>query len=101
MEKTFNARIKLKRDTATNWESNNPVLLNGEYIIVEMTDGELRAKTGDGVSTYSQLPFNDEAVREMIDNVSGGFAATEADMGRTTVITYEENETGGTTAVIA
>ena len=31
---TFDSRISLKKDTKTNWEQNNPVLLDGEIIIV-------------------------------------------------------------------
>ena len=45
--KTFNARIKCKRDTSANWTQNNPVLLYGEIILVDTSTGELRAKVGD------------------------------------------------------
>ena len=31
----FNSRIKLKTDTEENWSLNNPVLLDGEIIIVK------------------------------------------------------------------
>lgn len=64
----FDARIKLKRDTSSNWTTNNPVLLNGERIIVDTDAGEVRYKTGDGVKTYIQLPFDDEAVRNLVDS---------------------------------
>ena len=67
-EKTYNARVKWKRDTSANWTSNDPVLLNGEIIIVDTSSGETRFKIGDGVKKYSQLPFEDEAVRSLIDN---------------------------------
>ena len=59
-------RIKHKRDTSANWESRNPVLLRGELILVDTNSGELRAKVGDGVKTYTQLPFNDEVLRNLI-----------------------------------
>lgn len=49
----FNTRIKSKRDTAANWTANNPVLLNGEIILIDTDSGELRAKVGDGVKTYT------------------------------------------------
>ena len=58
--KTFKTRIKHKRDTSANWESRNPVLLNGEVVIVDTANGETRMKTGDGTKTYTQLPFDDE-----------------------------------------
>ena len=81
MEKKLNARIKLKRDTEVNWNSNNPTLLYGEFVIVETADGKLRSKTGDGESTYSQLPFDDAPLFDMMNNVNTGFSSSEADMG--------------------
>lgn len=66
--RTFNTRIKNKRDTSSNWTSRNPVILNGEIILVDTDAGELRAKIGDGVKTYTQLPFSDEALRALINN---------------------------------
>lgn len=67
--KNIDARIKNKRDTAANWEKNNPVLLNGEIIIVDTASGEVRYKTGDGIKTYKQLPFDDEAIKAQISQV--------------------------------
>lgn len=65
--KEFSTRIKQKRDTSVNWESRNPVILNGEIILVDTNAGELRAKIGDGTKTYTQLPFSDEALRSLIN----------------------------------
>ena len=63
-------RIKHKRDTSLNWTINNPVLLNGEIILVDTAEGEgeLRAKIGDGIKTYTQLPFSDEVLRDLIND---------------------------------
>ena len=47
------SRIKFKRDTSANWTSADPVILNGEIILVDTQEGELRAKIGDGVKTYT------------------------------------------------
>ena len=66
--RTVISRIQTKRDTAVNWESNNPVLLNGEEIIVDTNAGEIRKKIGDGTKTYTQLPFTDETLRNLISN---------------------------------
>ena len=63
---TFNARIKNKRDTAANWEQRNPTLLNGEIILVDTNAGQLRSKIGDGVKTYTQLPFSDEVINNCV-----------------------------------
>lgn len=68
--KQLNGRIQWKRDTSANWESNNPILLDGEIIIVTTNAGETRFKVGDGVKTYTQLPFQDEAVRALITELS-------------------------------
>ena len=74
-QKTYNVRVKWKRDTSANWTNNDPVLLDGEIIIVDTSSGETRFKIGDGAKKYSQLPFEDEAVRSLIsakvDKVSG------------------------------
>ena len=54
MNNTFDARVQLKRDTKEAWERNDPVLLNGEMIIVDFPDGSHKNKTGDGVTEYSK-----------------------------------------------
>ena len=38
----LDTRIKNKRDSASNWETYNPVLLDGELIIVETLEGDIR-----------------------------------------------------------
>lgn len=70
--KTFNARVQMKRDTSANWTSNNPVLLYGEIIIVDTDAGEVRFKVGNGTSTYTQLPYTDEAIISKMLSLSGG-----------------------------
>lgn len=75
--KTFNTRIKNKRDTSANWTSKNPVLLDGELIIVDTASGETRFKIGDGTKKYSQLPFQDEILRNSkVDLDAGVYTAT-------------------------
>ena len=68
--KQFNSRIQWKRDTSANWTTNNPVLLDGEIIIVDTNAGETRFKVGNGTSTYTQLPFQDEYVLNQIPNIA-------------------------------
>lgn len=75
MSKNINARIALKRDTSANWTNYNPVLLNGELILVDTAEGQLRAKIGDGIKTYTQLPFTDEALRALITEVDNNNSA--------------------------
>lgn len=72
MNKNMNARISHKRDTETNWNTNNPVLLNGELVLVDTTDGELRVKVGDGTKAYKNLPFIDQELRSLMADIDGG-----------------------------
>lgn len=60
VNKTFNARWQNKRDTSGNWEQSKLIILDGELIIVDIEDGCVRTKIGDGVSIYSELPFSDQ-----------------------------------------
>lgn len=53
----LNATIKLRIDTSQNWEAVNPILENGEMIIVVKPDGSRDIKIGDGSSAYTSLPF--------------------------------------------
>lgn len=68
--KTLNTRVRNKRDTASNWTANNPILLDGEIILVDTSDGTLRFKVGDGVKTFTQLPFTDEPLRALIASIT-------------------------------
>ena len=62
MSDSYNTRIKLKRDTEENWTSKNPILLDGEMIIVKTNDGKIRKKIGDGVKKFSELPYDEIAI---------------------------------------
>ena len=70
--KTFNARIKNKRDTSANWTAQDPVLLNGEIIAVDTASGETRFKVGDGEKTFTQLPYADENILSKIKTYTAG-----------------------------
>lgn len=51
--KIFNTRVKNKRDSVSNWTDKNPILLDGEVVVVDSTDGKSRFKIGDGAKHYS------------------------------------------------
>ena len=58
---TLTAKIQLRRDTAANWATNNPILAAGEVaftsdVFYSGTDQQ-RFKIGDGVQTWSQLDY--------------------------------------------
>lgn len=71
MSDKIDARVKHKRDTSANFTSANPVLLNGEIIIVDTDSGEVRTKTGDGVKRYLELPFDDERMKSLVNSKTG------------------------------
>lgn len=49
-------QIQLRRDTAANWTTANPVLLQGEPALETDTG---RLKFGDGTTAYNSLPYFD------------------------------------------
>lgn len=58
---TLTAKIQLRRDTASNWATNDPILAAGEVaftsdVFYSGTDQQ-RFKIGDGVQTWSQLDY--------------------------------------------
>lgn len=70
MYKFFNTRIKIKRDTEITWEANNPVLLNGEIVLVDISGDKTKIKIGDGIKSFSQLGyFGSEYSKTEIDSL--------------------------------
>lgn len=62
-------KIQLRRDTAANWQSANPILMEGELGIV--TDDPKQYKVGDGVTAWNSLPlrgFDGTLVHEFGDS---------------------------------
>lgn len=64
----FTGRFKQKRDTAINWRTRNPILLDGEIAIVRVSATDIRIKVGDGKTKYNDLPFVDETLRVRLEN---------------------------------
>lgn len=64
----INATIRLRRDNDYNYEAikDRFVPANGEVVLVDTALYGLRAKVGDGVSTYAQLQFTDEDIRNTV-----------------------------------
>lgn len=77
MSTTLNTRVQSKRDTSANWTQNNPVLLDGEVIVVDTNSGDVRFKVGNGTSTYTQLPFQDEYIQNSITDVNNNLTSHE------------------------
>lgn len=77
MSVKWNGRLQNKRDTAANWTKNNPVLLDGEIIVVTTNTGEIRRKVGDGQKRFSELPFDDEVLRSLVSTKTGRIASAQ------------------------
>lgn len=70
--KTIQATVKNRTDTAANWTQKNPMLAEGEIIVVQTSAGETRLKIGDGVKTFTQLPYTDEQIyNNVVTSVNG------------------------------
>lgn len=66
--KHINAVIQLRRDNDYNFEAvkNTFIPANGEVVLVDTAKNGLRAKVGDGYSTYAQLSFTDADLRNAV-----------------------------------
>ena len=77
---SINVRLKHKRDTAANWTSKNPVLLDGEIVLVD-DNGTLRIKMGDGLTMFKLLPYYDAPMTAHIANTSNPHKVTKTQVG--------------------
>jgi hypothetical protein len=63
--------IALRRDNDYNYKKieNTFIPINGEVCLVDVAGYGLRAKVGNGISTFAQLPYADEAILQNINNL--------------------------------
>jgi hypothetical protein len=77
-------QIQIRRGTAANWTSANPILAEGEhgeetdnYVrSPENGDGQVAFKIGDGVTAWNDLPYQAGGSGGGSSNVDGGMADT-------------------------
>lgn len=64
----LNAVIQLRRDNDYNFKKveNSFIPANGEVVLVDTAKDGLRAKVGNGYSTYAQLDFTDADLRNTV-----------------------------------
>lgn len=79
--KTLLAQIKQRSDTAANWTAKDPVISDGELIVVTTNAGEKRFKVGDGEKTFTQLPYADENILSKIKTYTAGNGISISDTG--------------------
>jgi hypothetical protein len=63
--------IALRRDNDYNYKKieNTFIPVNGEVCLVDVAGYGLRTKVGNGVSTFAQLPYADEAILQNINSL--------------------------------
>jgi hypothetical protein len=73
-------RIQLRRDTAANWTSEDPVLASGE-IGIETDASPIRFKIGDGTTAWTSLAYYASATTgaSIEDAIAAASADTVAD----------------------
>ena len=77
-DKTLNIRIQLRNDTAENWNTKNPVLLEGE-MGVETDTG--KTKIGNGTDNWTTLKYSgvdEDTIKGIIDKNRDNFTPVEA-----------------------
>ena len=69
--KTLVTKIALRRDNDYNYESKKDtyIPLRGEVCFVDTAKNGLRAKVGDGVNVWKDLPYTDDVLYSAIDNI--------------------------------
>ena len=81
--KTLNIRIQLRNDTAENWNTQNPVLLEGE-MGVETDTG--KTKIGNGTAYWKDLKYSgvdEDTIKGIIDNNRSAFTEVVPNEGET------------------
>ena len=78
---TLNIRIQLRNDTAENWTTQNPVLLQGE-MGVETDTG--KTKIGNGTAHWEDLKYSgvdEDTIKGIIDNNRNNFTEVTPNEG--------------------
>ena len=79
-QKVHYMRIGLAIDTLENWNKSTKVLLKGEPAVVLPSGDETspKIKIGDGVHTFSSLPWMSNTPKEIADAISAAVTSAES-----------------------
>ena len=71
MNGVFNGIIRLRRDNDYNYEriKNTFIPSKGEVCLIDTATNGLRAKIGDGVTAFANLPYSDENLISQINGI--------------------------------
>lgn len=71
MSGIFNGIIRLRRDNDYNYEKIKDTFIpaNGEVCLVDTVRKGLRAKIGDGITSFGELEFSDTQIYSAIESV--------------------------------
>jgi len=63
--------IQVRRDTESNWSSNNPILASGE---IAFSTDQYKIKIGDGVSNWSNLSYMTATPTEITNQINAALS---------------------------
>ena len=71
MSGLFNGIIRLRRDNDYNYDKikNTFIPADGEVCLIDTSNNGLRAKVGDGITTFGNLPYSDENLISQINSI--------------------------------
>lgn len=96
-DKTIDVRLKQRYDTEANWNSANPVLLEGEMAI--SSDKNSKYKVGNGTSTWKQLSYAKSNLEKSDVTSALGYTPPTTDECKTFIINVtKDTETDTYTA---
>lgn len=74
---TLNTRLVICNDTTANWGTSAKVLLKGEYAIEFPENGEPKVKIGNGVDTFTNLPYITNTPTEITSAINAAINASK------------------------
>jgi hypothetical protein len=83
-----------RRDTEANWQSINPIVANGEQIIVDTNSG-IKIKIGDGVKHFNELEYIDKPITDVLSQKANKSELNSINAAQLNGKTAEEFEAAG------
>ena len=101
----FDTRIVIRNDSAENWQSQNPVLLKGEFgVELGASPAENKLKIGDGITAWNDLGYTYDLASIIAQIPKGGQVTelTKSDLEASddTVLSTVDSPENGDVAVI-